>query len=72
LFKEIIHSKWFVPVIALFIALLLLPFFAARFYVYIIALIFVTSLLAMSLNLVVGHGMANSIMGFLWVGPILP
>ncbi len=56
MFKEIIHSKWFVPVIALFIALLLLPFFAARFYVYIIALIFVTSLLAMSLNLVVGHG----------------
>src|SRR4030042_840096 len=30
--------------------------FVQRFYVYILALIYVTSLLAMSLNLVVGHG----------------
>jgi branched-chain amino acid transport system permease protein len=51
-----VHSKWFVPVIALFFVLLFVPFFAPRFYVYMVALIFVTSLLAMSLNLVVGHG----------------
>ena len=40
----------------MFIILLVLPFIIPRFYTYIIALIFVTSLLAMSLNLVVGHG----------------
>jgi branched-chain amino acid transport system permease protein len=56
LLKEVTHSKWFVPIIALLIALFFLPFFAPRFYVYILALICVTSLLAMSLNLVVGHG----------------
>jgi branched-chain amino acid transport system permease protein len=36
--------------------LLLLPPFVPRFFVYILALIYVTSLLAMSLNLLVGHG----------------
>jgi branched-chain amino acid transport system permease protein len=35
---------------------LILPGIIPRFYTYILALIFVTSLLAMSLNLVVGHG----------------
>jgi len=50
------RSKWFGLSVILFILLLLVPFFAPRFYVYILALIFVTSLLAMSLNLVVGHG----------------
>lgn len=39
-----------------FILLLLLPSFIPRFYVYILAVIFVTALLAMSLNMVVGHG----------------
>jgi branched-chain amino acid transport system permease protein len=36
--------------------LLFLPMMLPRFYIYILALIFVTSLLAMSLNIVVGHG----------------
>lgn len=36
--------------------LVAVPFILPRFYVYILALIFVTSLLAMSLNSVVGHG----------------
>ncbi|RJQ60770.1 MAG: branched-chain amino acid ABC transporter permease [Desulfobacteraceae bacterium] len=41
---------------AVCILLLLVPLFSPRFYVYIFSLIFVTALLAMSLNLVVGHG----------------
>ena len=42
---------------AIFFTLLLLaPFFASRFYIYILSVIFVTALLAMSLNLLVGHG----------------
>jgi branched-chain amino acid transport system permease protein len=40
----------------IFIVLLILPLFVPRFYVYIFALIYVTALLAMSLNMVVGHG----------------
>ncbi len=35
---------------------MVLPSFIPRFYVYLLALIFVNSLLAMSLNMVVGHG----------------
>lgn len=42
--------------IVLFIVLLFLPAVIPRFYVYILAVIFVTGLLAMSLNMVVGHG----------------
>jgi branched-chain amino acid transport system permease protein len=56
LFKEVIRSKWVGPSIIIFLVLLILPSFVPRFYTYILALIFVTSLLAMSLNLVVGHG----------------
>jgi branched-chain amino acid transport system permease protein len=56
LFKEVIRSKWFVFSAGLIFLLLILPLFIPRFYVYLLALIFVTSLLAMSLNLVVGHG----------------
>jgi branched-chain amino acid transport system permease protein len=44
------------PLAALFIVLLFLPAILPRFYVYILAVIFVTALLAMSLNMVVGHG----------------
>jgi branched-chain amino acid transport system permease protein len=44
------------PLASLFIILLLLPAIIPRFYVYILAVIFVTALLAMSLNMVVGHG----------------
>ncbi|MBU2499639.1 MAG: branched-chain amino acid ABC transporter permease [Proteobacteria bacterium] len=39
-----------------FILLLLVPSFIPRFYVYILTVIFVTALLAMSLNMLVGHG----------------
>jgi branched-chain amino acid transport system permease protein len=41
---------------AIFIVLLVLPPVIPRFYTYIMALMFVTGLLAMSLNMVVGHG----------------
>ena len=51
-----IRSKWFGPLIVISLVLLVLPLFIPRFYTYILALIYVTSLLAMSLNLVVGHG----------------
>ena len=42
--------------IAILVVLLILPLFAPTFYVYMLALIFVTALLAMSLNLVFGFG----------------
>jgi branched-chain amino acid transport system permease protein len=42
--------------LVLFVILLLLPPFIPRFFVYILGLVYVTSLLAMSLNLLVGHG----------------
>lgn len=51
-----IRLKWFGPSIVIFLVLFILPSFIPRFYTYILALIYVTSLLAMSLNLVVGHG----------------
>ena len=44
------------PYAAVLAALLFLPMAVSRFYVYITAVIFVTALLAMSLNMVVGHG----------------
>jgi branched-chain amino acid transport system permease protein len=50
------NRKTFWPIAGLFIVLLILPPLIPRFYTYILAVIFVTSLLAMSLNLVVGHG----------------
>ena len=56
MFKGIVYAKSFQLAVALFILLLLLPPFVPRFFVYILALIYVTSLLAMSLNLLVGHG----------------
>jgi branched-chain amino acid transport system permease protein len=56
LYREIIPSKWFGFSVGIVFLLLILPLFLPRFYVYILALIYVTSLLAMSLNLVVGHG----------------
>lgn len=56
MFKEHFRAKSFLPVIALFIILLFLPAVIPRFYTYLLATIFVTALLAMSLNMVVGHG----------------
>lgn len=57
LLKQLINRRtvWLIAVIL--IVLILLPTFLPRFYTYILALIFVTSLLAMSLNLVLGYGM---------------
>jgi branched-chain amino acid transport system permease protein len=54
--KVIFKPKTLALFVVLFIILLFLPLIIPKFYVYITALIFVTSLLAMSLNLVVGHG----------------
>ena len=56
MFKGIVPAKSFRLAVAIFILLLILPPFVPRFFVYILALIYVTSLLAMSLNLLVGHG----------------
>jgi branched-chain amino acid transport system permease protein len=53
---EVSRTRSFVLSALLFVFLLLVPQFAARFYVYILGVIFVTGLLAMSLNLLVGHG----------------
>jgi branched-chain amino acid transport system permease protein len=51
-----INPKSLWPIGAIFIVLLISPLILHRFYTYILSLIFVTSLLALSLNLVVGHG----------------
>ena len=56
MFRGIINWKSFWLLLAIFIVLLILPPIIPRFYTYIIALMFVTGLLAMSLNTVVGHG----------------
>ncbi len=52
--RERASSVWLV--FGLFIALLLLPSVLTRFYIYLLSLIFVTGLLATSLNLVLGYG----------------
>jgi branched-chain amino acid transport system permease protein len=44
------------PLLVIFIILLVLPPIIPRFYTYMLAVIFVTALVAMSLNMVVGHG----------------
>jgi len=56
LFGKLIHKKSFGLAIVLFVFFLILPFFVSRFYIYILALIFVTGLLATSLNIVLGYG----------------
>ena len=56
MFRSIVYSRSLGIALALLILLALLPLIVPRFFVYIFALIYVTSLLAMSLNLVVGHG----------------
>jgi len=48
--------KALLPYIIVLALLLIAPMFISRFYVYILAVMFVTALLAMSLNMVVGHG----------------
>lgn len=54
--KRIINLKSFWWQIAILVVLLILPPFIPRFYVYVLNLVFVTALLAMSLNLVLGYG----------------
>lgn len=54
--KDLFHGKTFWCVAAIFALLFILPTVMPRFYTYILTLIFVTALLAMSLNVVVGHG----------------
>ena len=49
-------SKWLWVVAGILVLLFLLPPFVPRFFIYILGLIYVTSLLAMSLNLLVGFG----------------
>jgi branched-chain amino acid transport system permease protein len=50
------RRKSFGASVALFLGLLIAPLIIPKFYIYILAVIFATALLAMSLNLVVGHG----------------
>lgn len=54
--RGVIRLKTVWPYAALLAALLVVPPVLPRFYVYILGVIFVASLLAMSLNFVVGHG----------------
>jgi branched-chain amino acid transport system permease protein len=54
--KGVFHLKPFGLAAAILIVLAALPPILPRFYIYILAVIFVTALLAMSLNMVVGHG----------------
>ena len=57
LFGDLIRQKSFGVSTGIFLVLLLAPSFLPRFYIYLLAVISVTALLAMSLNLCVGHGM---------------
>jgi len=54
--KGIVEPRLFGAAVAVFVVLFILPLFVPVFYTYILALIFVTALLAMSLNLVLGYG----------------
>jgi len=56
LFGDMVRRKSLGTGVALFIVLLIAPLIIPKFYIYILAVIFATALLAMSLNLVVGHG----------------
>ncbi len=56
MFGGLINKKSLILAIVFFIFFLLFPFFVPRFYIYIFALIFVTGLLATSLNIVLGYG----------------
>jgi branched-chain amino acid transport system permease protein len=55
--KRLLAWKPFWPITVIFLVLLVLPPIIPRFYTYLLASIFVTGLLAMSLNMVLGHGM---------------
>jgi len=55
-FRGIAESRWLWTAVAIVAVLFILPLLVPVFYTYILALIFVTALLAMSLNLVLGYG----------------
>ncbi|MBS1252428.1 MAG: hypothetical protein MAG451_01467 [Anaerolineales bacterium] len=52
----IVDGRWLAAAVIVVAALFVLPSLIPPFYVYMLALIFVTALLAMSLNLVLGYG----------------
>ena len=54
--RNILNQKSYWSIAVIIIVLLVLPSVIPRFYTYLLAVIFVTALLAMSLNMVVGHG----------------
>ncbi len=56
MFKELVEPRWLAAVGVILVGLLLIPLGAPLFYIYILSVIFVTALLAMSLNLVLGYG----------------
>ena len=56
MFGDMFRRKSLGASVVLFIVLLIAPLIIPKFYTYILAVIFTTALLAMSLNLVVGHG----------------
>jgi branched-chain amino acid transport system permease protein len=56
MFGDMFRRKSLGASVVLFLGLLIAPLIIPKFYTYILAVIFVTALLAMSLNLVVGHG----------------
>ncbi len=51
-----VDQRWLISTVAILVVLLVLPAFMPLFYVYVLASVFVTSLLALSLNLVLGYG----------------
>jgi len=55
-FRKLFYGRSFWAAAVIFILMLFVPVVFSRFYTYILAVIFVTALLAMSLNLLVGHG----------------
>ncbi len=55
MFKGLVERRWLWPAVAILGVLLILPPLVPRFYIYILTLIFVMSLLALSLNLTVGY-----------------
>ncbi|MCL5960755.1 MAG: branched-chain amino acid ABC transporter permease [Chloroflexi bacterium] len=54
--EGIVGSRWRLPIAAVSAALIFAPLVVPAFWVYILPLIFVTALLAISLNLVLGYG----------------
>ncbi|MDA8188887.1 MAG: branched-chain amino acid ABC transporter permease [Dehalococcoidales bacterium] len=56
MFKGIVGSRWRLPIAAVSAALVFAPLIIPVFWIYILTLIFVTALLAISLNLVLGYG----------------